>query len=369
MTRVSALRPAFECGVAAAARSGCGCASRRGFLRTLGAAAAAAAVPAAAQTPAGGGRIDTHFHYYPAPLSRELEEWWLSNPARGPLQAGVRDWSVSRTLELMDESGMQTGVCSLSIPGARLKPDLESTKRIARVSNEFGAQMGRDHPRRFGLFATLPFPDVDACLKEIEYSLDTLKADGIGMMTSYDGKYPGDKAFAPIFEELNRRNAVIYFHPNSPACCGGVIAGISEAFLEYPYDTGRAILSLLLSGTFSRASGARYIFSHTGGPIIMLAGRVENMISRRADLQARVPEGVPAVLKRLYYDTANSAYPQNLAALLAYAPLSQVLFGSDAPYYTIAENLAELSKAGLTDGQRSAIERDNALALFPRLRG
>jgi predicted TIM-barrel fold metal-dependent hydrolase len=268
----------------------------------------------------------------------------------------------------MDRNELQTGICSLSIPGARFKADNANTIRVARVSNEFGAQMMRDHGKRFGLFATLPFPDVDACLKEIEYALDVLKADGIGMMTSYDGKYPGDGAFKPIFDELQRRKAIVYFHPNSPACCGNVISGVSEGFLEYPYDTGRAILSLMMSGTFARSPDTRFIFSHTGGPIIMLAGRLESSTKRNAALMARMGDNVPAMLKRLYYDTANSAYPQNLAALLTYVPETQILFGSDAPYYTFAENLEELSHVKLTQAQRDAIERDNALRLFPRLK-
>ncbi len=365
---MSQTRDRFACEGAASTHGACACPTRRGFMGSLGAVAAGAAAPVFAQTPKRN-RVDTHFHYYPTPLKGELEEWWTSNPARGPLQTNVKNWTISKTLELMDQSDLQTGVCSLSIPGARLKSDIESTKRIARVANEFGARMGLDYKNRFGLFATLPFPDVDACLKEMEYALDVLKADGIGMMTSYDGKYPGDAAYKPIFEELQRRKAVVYFHPNSPACCGNVIAGVSEGFLEYPYDTGRAILSLLLSGTFSRSPDTRFIFSHTGGPMMMLAGRIENSVSHNASLKARIPEGVPAVLKRLYYDTANSAYPQNLAALLAYVPATQVLFGSDAPYYTIAENLAELAKVQLTQTQRDAIERGNALRLFPRLAG
>jgi 6-methylsalicylate decarboxylase len=267
----------------------------------------------------------------------------------------------------MDKGDVATGIASLPIPGARLKIDIESTRRLARATNEFGAQMARDYPGRFGLFATLPMPDVEGCLKEIEYALDTLKADGIGMMTSWDNKYPGDASLRPILEELNRRKAIVYFHPMAPACCGSVIPGINEGFLEYPYDTGRAILSLLMSGSFTRFHETKFIFSHAGGPTIMLAGRIERSALRMPDYKEKLPDGVQGELRRLFYDTANSAFPQNMAALLGYVPVSQVVFGSDTPYVSIAENVKNFSALDLSDPDRRAIERGNALKLFPRL--
>jgi predicted TIM-barrel fold metal-dependent hydrolase len=362
-------RNQFSCAPANHAPSACACLPRRGFLAGLGAASLAAPTIARAQTPAPKRRIDTHFHYFPTPYMPPLEAWWTSNSARGPLPGPVKSWTVAKALEEMDAGGVATGIASLPIPGARLSQDVELTKRYARESNEFGARMMADHPGRFGLFATLPFPDVDGCLKEIEYALDTLKADGIGMMTSYDGRYPGEAAFAPIFQELNRRKAAVYFHPNSPACCGSVIAGLNEGNLEYPYDTGRAILSLLLSGTLGRSHDTKFIFSHAGGPIIMLAGRIEHSAENMRNYKQVVPDGIDGELKRLYYDTANSVFPQNFAALLEFVNISQVLFGSDTPYISIADNVANFAKLKLKPEQLAAIERGNAQRLFPRLAG
>ena len=367
-------REAFSCTSESHGSIACGCPSRRGVIAALGAIGASAALAGAsawAQTGAAAtkhARIDTHHHYFPTPYLGPLETWWTSNPARGPLPPLVKNWTVAHAVEEMDRSDVATGVASLPIPGARLTHDVENTRKLARISNEFGAQMARDYPGRFGLFATLPMPEVDGCLREIEYALDTLHADGIGMMTSWDNTYPGDTALGPIFEELNRRKAVVYFHPMAASCCGNVIPGIGEGYLEYPYDTGRAILSLLLSGSFARFRDTKFIFSHTGGPILLLAGRIENAASHLPDYKQKIPDGVQGELKRLFYDTANSAFPQNFAALLAYVPASQVLFGSDTPYVSIAENVKNFGALELSDADRQAIERGNAVRLFPRLK-
>jgi predicted TIM-barrel fold metal-dependent hydrolase len=372
-TTLTGKREAFSCTSASHSSITCCCPSRRGVVAALGAIGATAVLssaPAWAQTPAAAtkpARIDTHHHYFPASYLGPLETWWTSNPARGPLSPLVKNWTVARAIEEMDRSDVATGVASLPIPGARLTRDIENTRTLARICNEFGAQMVRDYPGRFGLFATLPMPDVDGCLREIEYSLDTLHADGIGMMTSWDNTYPGDPALTPIFEELNRRKAVVFFHPLAGNCCGNVVAGINEAILEYPYDTGRAIVSLLLSGSLARFRDIKFIFSHAGGPIFMLAGRIENTVSHMPDYKQKMPDGVRGELQRLYYDTANSAFPQNFAAVLSYLPISQLLFGSDTPYVSIADNVKNFGALELSDADRKAIERGNAVRLLPRL--
>lgn len=150
------------------------------------------------------------------------------------------------------------------------------------------------------------------------------------------------------------------------SCCGAVIPGIGEGYLEYPYDTGRAMLSLLLSRSFARFRDAKFIFSHTGGPIPLLAGRIESGASHLPDCKQKIPDGVQGEPKRLYYDTANSAFAQNFAALLAYLPAFQVLFGSDTPHVSIAENVKNFGAPNLSEADRKAIERGDAVRLFPR---
>src|SRR5581483_3006728 len=161
-------------------------------------------------------------------------------------------------LEDMDRSGIALALRSIIQPSASV-PDVEKARRVARQSNEYGARLVRDHPGRFGSFATLPMTDPDASLKEIEYGLDTLKANGIGLMTSYGDKYLGDAAFAPVWEELNRRKAVVYTHPLTPDCCRNTVPGVPPGVIEYATDTTRTIASLVFSGSAARYPNIRWI--------------------------------------------------------------------------------------------------------------
>ncbi len=226
-------------------------------------------------------------------------------------------------------------------------------------------------PSRFGLFAFLPLPDVDRSLTEIDYAFDTLKVDGIGMMTSYDTRWLGDPSLRPVLEALDRRKAVVFVHPRAPACCANLMPQVSPvegALIEYPYDTGRTIMSLLLSGGLRRFPNIRWIFCHAGGTIPMLAGRIRNsgQVAIK-NLDEIAPEGTDHELQRLFYDTAISGYAPTMAALLAFAPLGQVLYGTDSPFFEASKNSRDLTQIKLTPSQLTAIRRTNALKLFPRL--
>jgi predicted TIM-barrel fold metal-dependent hydrolase len=341
--------------------------SRRRLLGGAAAALAASALPArgfAADAPY---RIDTHYHFFPPAYLEPLAEWGKHSGA-GPtgLAPVQRDWSVAKALEEMDRTRTATGVLSISTPGVYFG-QLEEARRMARLCNDYGAQMRRDHPGRFGLFAAMPMPDVEGTLKEIEYALDTLKADGIGFMTSYGDKWPGDPQFEPVFQELNRRKAVAYFHPLAPNCCGSLVAGLPASALEYPYDTGRAAVSLLINGTFARHRDIKWLFSHAGAAIPALAGRIANVVNNRKDVAQIAPNGVEHELQQLHYDTANSAFAPTIAGLMAFVPTQQILFGSDYPYYSITANVENMDKLTLSAADRKAIDRDNALRLLPHL--
>jgi predicted TIM-barrel fold metal-dependent hydrolase len=324
--------------------------ARRNFLAGglaalgLGAAAPIARpLPAAAQAPAAKTRIDVHHHFLPQ-LHRDV----LTAPGRRAVGPPPK-WSPELSLEDMDRSGIATAILS-----------------AVRKLNEYAARMGQDHPGRFGLFAVIAPPDVPGSLKEIEYALDTLKADGIGLFTSYQDKYLGDPAFAPIYEELNRRKAVIYVHPTAPACCRGLVPGIPPGSIEYATDSTRTIAHIVFGGTAAKFPDIRWIFSHSGGTLPFLTGRFIRLAEERKP--AHLPDGPLPAFQKFYYELAQGNTPGQIAALLKMVSISQVMYGTDYPFRDGAEVNKGIADWGFAAADLRALERDNALKLLPRIK-
>lgn len=345
------------------------CRSRREFLSALGALAASAFVPSAlpAQTSSSTtkpGLIDLHHHILPPAYLAEARDRVIAQ-GQGFLPARVLEWSPQNSLAEMDQNGVAASIVSISTPGVWFG-SAQSARTLARKCNEYAARLVNDYAGRFGFFAVAPLPDIDGTLREIAYAMDVLKADGIGFMTSYGDKWPGDPAYAPVFDELNRRKAVVYFHPTGPNCCRDLIPNVPYVFTELPHDTTRAITSLLFSGSFARLRDVRFIFSHAGGTLPMVAGRISRQSAQMKELAAKLPNGVEYELKRLYYEIAGSANPPAMAALMKLVLTSQILFGSDYPWGTIATTARGMASLGLSLADLKAIGRDNAMALLPR---
>ncbi|MBI2185605.1 MAG: amidohydrolase [Acidobacteria bacterium] len=267
----------------------------------------------------------------------------------------------------MDKNGIGTAICSIVQPGIWLGGGVEESRALARECNDYGARMVADHPGRFGLFAAIPLPDADGSLREIEYALDTLKADGIGLFTSYGDKYLGDAAFAPVYEELNRRRALVYVHPTQPKCCTGLVPGVTVSTIEYATDTTRTIAHLVFSGMTTGFPDIRFIFSHGGGTMPFLLGRFERLASEKKDPWLK--DGAAPLLKTFYYEIAQANHAGALDALLRLAPISNVLFGTDYPFRPASEAVGGVTAYTFTDAQRRAVDRENAERLVPRLRG
>ncbi len=309
-------------------------------------------------------RIDVHHHILPPRWVAEVGEERI-----GPLILAGRtpQWTPQMSIEAMDRNGIETAITSISAPGLWFGDNGASAK-LARHCNDYAAEIARDHPGRFGVFASLPLPDVEASLAEIGHALDDLKAEGIGLLTSYGERYPGEPEFAPVFDELDRRGAVVYFHPTN-APCSQCLPGIPPATLDFPFDTTRAIVSLLFGGTFARCRNIRFIFSHAGGTAPYLAERIARL-GARPGFKDKVPDGVIAELQRLYYDTALSANWQAMRSLFELVTPDKVLFGSDypfAPEATMAGSVKALQEMGLDPDVLRGIERGHALKLFPHL--
>ena len=327
---------------------------------------AAPAAPNAALAPLnlgpGAGRIDVHHHLSPP--------GWVAVARSRGIDALATNWSVEKSLADMDRAGIATALLSVTTPGV-VFPDLDvaAGRRLARESNEYGARLVRDHAGRFGFFAALPMYDVEGSLAEIAYALDVLKADGVGLLTSYGDKWLGDPVFFPIMEELNRRKLVVYTHPTTARCCVNLQLTVQPQMIEFGTDTTRAIASILFNGNARRFRDIRWIFSHGGGTMPFLIERfVRNplLVPSSAPL---FPEGVAAELRRFYYDTAQVANPAAMSALSQVVPTSQIVLGTDFPYRTALDQVKGLRDCGVfKEAELRMIERDTALALLPRLR-
>ncbi len=334
--------------------------SRRGFCRTLGAVGAGALSGAAGLlAQAKRGRIDVHHHM--------LADFYFAK----------NRWTPDASLSTMDKFGTETAILSFVVPGQVIYDGSEKARGLARQANEYGAKLVNDHPKRFGLFAALPLREPDASLKEIEYAFGTLKCDGVVVMTSAGDKWLGDPLFAPIFDELNRRKSAVFIHPSTANCCRNLVPGVADSVVEYDFDTTRTVTSLLFSGTLARCRDIRWIINHSEAAIPTLAGRIKDRVPGAASTAGhlgtegksdKTPDGVYFELKRLYYECAHATYPMPMAALRAFVPTSQLLFGTDYPVEPYETTVEQIPGLALPEDVQLALDRGNAERLWPRFK-
>jgi len=369
--------------------------SRRELLTGLTVLGAGALFPWTQSLAQNGGnprRIDVHHHFTSPGYVEFTRKHGQGGGGRGrggnggggrggALGSARAGWILEEDLEDMDKNGTETAILSVTTPGFWFG-EKEEIRGAVRDSNEFAAKLRADHKGRFGSFAAIYPEDVEGSLKEIEYALDTLKADGIGLFTSYGNKYLGDESFAPVYEELNRRKTVVYVHPQEGACCrGGLVKDVGPTVVEYGADTTRTIASVVLSGTSGKYPDMTWIFSHAGGmmPFVIerfLSGTTAELVpgivtkGQGSVPPAKVPKGVLYELRRLYYDTAQASNPVAMRALRTVVPVSQIVFGTDYWYRTAEETGRGLmtNKVFSADELRM-INRGNAERILPKYKG
>jgi predicted TIM-barrel fold metal-dependent hydrolase len=331
--------------------------------------------------PDSAGRIDVHCHSMTPAYRSAIQN--LGAIIRTP------EWSPQMALDFQDRHGIAAGVYSLSVPGTH-HGDNAKARVLARRVNEEAAEYVGKNPKRFGAYATLPVPDMDGACEEAIHALGAMKLDGVGLLASYDGVYLGQPMFNSLFDVLNKHSAVVLIHPNNHPTTvevkKGISPGIGNFLIEFLFDTTRSALNLMFTGALERYPNIRFILAHAGGTLPYVSWRLADIIHRQMtvppwDTQYPSPfmerhgarmtkEVVFAQLRRFWYETALAAGPSSIGSLEVVADPQRIVFGSDWPYCPgdMADDMiAALGDDNMLDPKRrAAIERDNALKLFPR---
>lgn len=300
--------------------------TRRQMLLGLSALAAAPSIGLTADSRRNGPIVDVHAHFQPTAMRTP-----------GPMSS----WSLQKHMDDMGAAGVTRSIISITTPGL---PAGEQGRTLARSINEEAAKLAADNRAGIGYFLALPMDDPDAALKEIEYGYDVLKAPGVGLYTSYGTAWLGDKRFDPVFEELNRRKAVVYVHPNTANCCTRLIPEVADTVVEYGTDTTRAIASYVYRGAARRYPDVRMIWSHSGGTMPFLVERFD-FIDRNPNTKQQVPDGFRKTAARFFYDIAQSTEAAPSRALKQVVPTDRLVFGSDFPFRTSLEHVQGLEAA------------------------
>jgi predicted TIM-barrel fold metal-dependent hydrolase len=308
--------------------------------------------------------IDVHAHVLPGFYCDAL-----INSGRGPsISSGFPEWSAVRAIEMMDRIGIAAAVNSISQPGVHFGDDA-AARRLARRCNDMMAQLIADNPSRFGAFAALPLPDVNGACAEIDYALDELKLDGIGLLASYGEMFISDPEFEPIFAKLDEHAATVFIHPNlHPRSCG-IQKNMAAFVMEFPFDTTRAVAGLLFSNVIERFPNIRFILAHAGGALPFLSWRISlsPLIDKRYEQTSR--RLILNQLHRCYFELAQASGSQVLSCLAEITSPDHVLFGVDWPYCN--EQVAEVTIGAIVDNadyqKWAGVFRQNSLPLFPRL--
>lgn len=313
-------------------------------------------------------RIDVHAHFVPDFYRQALLDSGHQHP--DGIKA-IPEWSESLALSTMDRLGVAVSMISISSPGVHFGNSAKAAE-LARAVNEEGARVRDANPGRFGLFASLPLPDVQASVDEIHYALDVLQADGVVLETNHHGMYLGDERLEQIYAEVSARSSVIFIHPTSPPDAGHLALGYPRPMLEFMFETTRSVTNMILSGVLDRHGQMRVIVPHAGAALSVLANRIELLLPLLTPPGGETPPGIRKALCRLHFDLAGAPVEELATALLSVADPQNIHYGSDFPF-TPADACVELAtridESVALSGLSESLSQNNSQLLFPRLGG
>jgi 6-methylsalicylate decarboxylase len=314
-------------------------------------------------------RIDVHTHAVSDGVIAELLRRGFQ--PTGGYKISVR-WTPDEALAYMDRHDIAAQVVSMPMAFAGSPDDPDFGTRVCRLINDGNADLIAKYPDRFGAFASLPADGPDQALAELAYALDELHLDGVALSSNVAGHYFGDPFVEPVLAELELRQVPVFVHPVDSPCIEVLGFGRPSSIVEFPFDTARNITNGLYTGLFQRHPRLRLILAHCGGALPTLGWRIgEHTAMGRGPQDADIDAShVAEMLRGFYYETALAGSRNSLLPTLEVTGADHILFGTDwpaAPETTVVHNIDNLiSFDGFTPEELCAVERDNALRLFPR---
>lgn len=303
----------------------------------------------------------------------------------------------------MKENNIERSILSISSPGVYLNvPSKTATKKaisLAREVNKYGSEVKAKYPKEFGFFASLPLPDIQASLKEIEFSFGELdpKPDGVVMMSNYYGLYLGDRDLEPIYEALNELNVTIFEHPTTPCTQSNgmrfdidkdapaisqqqwqalnrplAVRQFAAPTLDFPFETARTFADLFYTSMPTKFPNLKWIMSHAGGGLIPTLDRIITYSALYPGLNLTEDSMKKTLASNFYFDLAGP-WPVNFAipSLLRWVDYTKIVWGSDTvftPMETAAKYATafdeEVDKVFNDPVKANAVRSTNARRLF-----
>ncbi|KAF2008707.1 amidohydrolase family protein [Aaosphaeria arxii CBS 175.79] len=273
-------------------------------------------------------RIDVHHHILPPQITQLLQ----GNPAI-PKGLKLPQWTAEMSALFMEQNHIDAAIFSLPVPLSVLGKEGVEAAALCREVNGYMADLRVRDEKRFGYFAALPsLEDVNACIHEIRIALDEKGADGVTLFTSYRDKYLGHPDFAPVWEELHARAAVVFIHPTMEGAEKAVTEPrlLPRPLVDWTHETTRTAVHLVTTGTLNKYDACKVILSHAGGTLPFIAGRVADLAGEMALMEGQ--GDFVETARSFYMDLALAGYEAQLKLTLDFAAPGHILYGSDFPF-------------------------------------